>query len=134
MPPEWARAGFTSSSGRPEYPWALGKPADAVAYLFAIQLVAGGNRPDHSNNKVLWVTQEPPGGLRIKSHPLGRSEPQVAIGGQVSNGNQVPTIVDVPTPGCWVFDLSWGQPTKHTSTIGLDVLPEETLPAQPHRW
>jgi hypothetical protein len=133
MPPAWARSGFTISSGSPEYPWALGKPAEAVAYLFAIQLVAGGNRPDHSNNKVLWVTREPPEGLRMRSHPFGRSEPQVVISGQITNGNQVPSIVDVPTPGCWVFDMSWGQPTKHTSTINLDVLPEGTSPVRPTR-
>lgn len=130
-PPAWARAGFTSSAERPGIPWALGKPPDAVAYLFATQLVAAGSRPDHSNNKVLWVTKEPPEGLRIQGHPLGRSEPAIAITRQLTYGNQLPSIVDVPTPGCWSFDVSWGQRPKHMSTINLDVLPAGTLPARP---
>jgi len=127
-PPAWARAGFSVWSG---IPWALGKPPNAVAYLFAIELVAGGNRPDHRSNKVLWVTQEPPEGLRIQGHPLGRSEPAIVISGQITNGNQLPSIVDVPTPGCWSFDVSWGERTKHMSTINLDVLPAGTLPTRP---
>ncbi len=104
-PPAWARAGFSMWSG---IPWALGKPPNAVTYLFATQLVAGGDRPDHRSNKVLWVTQEPPEGLRIQGHPLGRSEPAIVISGQITNGNQLPSIVDVPIPGCWSFEVSWG--------------------------
>jgi len=127
-PPAWARAGFSVWSG---IPWALGKPPNAVAYLFATQLVAGGDRPDHRSNKVLWVTQEPPVGLRIQGHPLGRSEPAIVISGQITNGNQLPSIVDVPTPGCWSFEVSWGERPKHVSTINLDVLPAGTLPARP---
>jgi hypothetical protein len=130
-PPAWARAGFTFPAQGPGIPWAVGKPPDAVAYLFATQLVAGGSRSDHSSNKVLWVTQEPPEGLQIQGHPLGRFEPTIAISGQLTNGNQLPSIVDVPTPGCWSFDVSWGRRPRHMSTINLDVLPAGTLPARP---
>ena len=127
-PPAWAQAGFSAWAG---IPWAAGKPPNVVAYLFATQLVAGGNRPDHRSNKVLWVTRELPEGLRIQGHPLGRSEPEIVIAGQITNGNQLPSIVDVPTPGCWSFDISWGERPKHMSTINLDVLPAGTLPARP---
>jgi len=38
-------------------------------------------------------------------------------------------IVDLPTPGCWTFRLSWsahGQ--QQVSTINLEVVPANTLP------
>jgi hypothetical protein len=47
-----------------DVPWALGAPADAVAYVFTGQLVAGHSPPlNGSNNKVLWVVN----GTRIGS-------------------------------------------------------------------
>jgi hypothetical protein len=39
-----------------------------------------------------------------------------------------PSIVDLPTAGCWTFALSWSSNGKHTSTINLDVLPTGTVP------
>jgi hypothetical protein len=125
-PPTWA--GF---SGAGVVPWALGSPPDAVAYLFATQLVAEGLRPDGSSNKVLWVTRGLSRDLTIEGRPLGRSQPVVTIGGQIVDGNQLPSRVDVPTPGCWSFVVAWIRSSRQTSTIDLDVLPPGTLPTRP---
>jgi len=125
VPASWA--GF---SGAGVVPWAMGAPPDALAYLFATQLVAEGLRPDGSSNKVLWVTRGLSRDLTIVGRPLGRSQPVVTVGGQVVNGNQLPSLVDVPTPGCWSFVVSWIRGSRQTSTIDLDVLPAGTLPTR----
>lgn len=111
----------------------MGSPPDAVAYLFATQLVAGGQRPDGSSNKVLWVTRDPAQELTIEGRPLGRSQPVVPIRGRTVYGNQLPSEVDVPTPGCWSFVVSWSSGSRRTSTIRLEVLPAGTLPPRPSR-
>jgi len=125
-PPTWA--GF---SGAGVVPWAMGSPPDALAYLFARQLVAEGLRPDGSSNKVLWVTRGLSRDLTIEGRPLGRSRPAVTIGGQVVDGNQLPSQVDVPMPGCWSFVVSWTRSSRQTSTINLNVLPPGSLPTRP---
>ncbi|MGI8563941.1 MAG: hypothetical protein ACR2MZ_10385 [Candidatus Dormibacter sp.] len=128
-PPDWAQAGFTAQPGSPwRVPWALGKPGDALAYVFAGQLVAQGHRPDGTSNKILWVARSAPP-ERIEGRPLGRSGPVVEVLGGATNGNQVPTIVDVPTPGCWSFSVSWDGGKR--STINLDVLPAGATPLRP---
>jgi len=104
----------------------MGSGGNAVAFLFAIQLVAGGSpRSDGTNNKVLWVVQDAAlSNFVVKGHPLGNSEPTIEVAGG-------PSIVDPPSDGCWAFQLSWtadGQ-RQRTSAINLDVLPKGSLPA-----
>ena len=124
-PPAWAQGGFSIPRGSPWVPWALGKPGDAIAYLFATQLVAEGRRPDGTHNKVLWVVRDRAARFRVQGHPLGRLQPVVSIDGG-------PSIVDVPTAGCWTFQVSWDSHPSRTSIINLDVLPAGTLPPPLH--
>lgn len=125
-PPVWAQGGWTHPKGTPwDVPWALGTNGDSVAYLFAAQLVAGSSpRVNGTNNKVLWETKEDPSGgnVTVEGRPLGQSQPVVTITGG-------PSIVDVPTPGCWSFRLSWGTGGQQTSTINFQVLPTGTVPS-----
>jgi hypothetical protein len=125
-PPPWARAGF-SPDGPSPVPWALGTPGDALVYLFAVQLVAGGSRPDGSSNKLLWATRDPTDAMLVEGRPLGREQPVVTVRDQLAFANQMPSTVDVPSAGCWSFRVTWGQPSR-TSTIDLDVLPAGALP------
>jgi hypothetical protein len=119
-PPAWAQGGFTHTKGTPwPVPWALGTPGDAVAHVFAAQLVAGGRRPNGTSNKVLWVVRDNPSFV-VEGRPLGQTQPVVTVPGG-------PSIVDVPAPGCWTFQLSWGSHPRHLSTIDLEVLPADTL-------
>ncbi|MDQ2944065.1 MAG: hypothetical protein M3R21_10415 [Candidatus Dormibacteraeota bacterium] len=119
-PPAWAQGGWSHAKGTPwPVPWAFGTQGNTVAYLFATQLVAGNSpRADGSNNKVLWESKDNPsgGGVVVEGRPLGQSQPVVTIAGG-------PSIVDVPTAGCWTFRLSWSASGQHTSTINLEVLP-----------
>jgi hypothetical protein len=103
-------------------PWALGKPGDVVALLFAVQLVAGGNpRVDGSNNKVHWVVKDSPFNFVVEGHPFDRSQPVIGGPGGFSTD-------DVPTAGCWTYRVLWGAHNEHVSTVNLEVLPAGTLP------
>lgn len=122
-PPEWALAGFSGNATW--LPWALSDSGRSVAYLFSKQLVAGGVRRDGSSNKILWASKD--GGIpSITAHPAGAATPRIDISGQGTNGNQMPSSVDLPSPGCWSFELSWG---KSTDRISLEVLPKGSLPS-----
>lgn len=127
LPPTWARGGWNGVKGTVwPVPWAIGTGGGAVAYLFAIQLVAGGSpRTDGTNNKVLWVVKDAAvSDFVVRGHPLESANPVV----EVSGG---PSIVDPPSAGCWSFQLSWtaGGITRNTSTINLDVLPKGSVPS-----
>ena len=121
----WAQGGWTHPKGTPwDVPWAFGSQNSSVAYVFAGQLVAGPSpRVNGTNNKVLWVVEDHPfgDGATIEGHPLGQSQPVVTIVGG-------PSITDVPTAGCWTFQLSWkANGEQNTSTINLEVLPAGSL-------
>lgn len=118
-PPVWAQGGWTHTKGTPwPVPWATAVPADAVAFIFASELVAGsGPRSDGSANKVLWVVKDP-ADFMVEGRPLGQSQPVVTVAGG-------PSIVDLPTPGCWTFHVLRG---KQSSVINLEVLPAGSLP------
>lgn len=126
-PPIWAQGGWSHQRGTPwPVPWALGTDKDAVAFVFATQLVAGPSpRVNGSNNKILWETKDYPSGgnVTVQGHPADGPQPVVTVAGG-------PSIVDVPTPGCWAFRLSWtANNGSHSSTINLQVLPHGALPA-----
>ena len=125
-PPEWARAGLNYGAGDWALPWALSDSGNVVAHLFARQLVAGGERPDGSANKILWNVRDVAAGLQVIAHPDATTQPRITISGQMTNGNQMPSIVALPAPGCWAFAISWG--TKHDS-LSLQVLPAGSSPA-----
>lgn len=125
VPPMWAQDGWSVAKGTPwPVPWAFGTGDDAVAFVFANELVAGPSpRVNGSQNKILWLARDSPtgSGVQVEGRPLGQSQPVVTIAGG-------PSITDVPTPGCWTFRLSWGSSGQNSSTINLAVLPHGTLP------
>jgi hypothetical protein len=126
-PPTWAQGGWSVTKGDPwPVPWAMGSGGSAIAFVFAIHLVAGGSpRSDGSDNKVLWVVQDPSvNDFFVRGHPLDRSEPVIEVPGG-------PSIVDPPSPGCWTFQLSWNVNggSQRVGTINLDVLPKGSLPS-----
>jgi len=121
-PPVWAQGGWNVVKGAPwSVPWALGSGGNAVAFVFARQLVAGSSpRVDGTSNKVLWVAKGTASSFVVEGSPAGGTQVAVTVNGG-------PSIVDVPSPGCWKFSLSWGQ-SPATSTISLDVLPAGSKP------
>jgi hypothetical protein len=126
-PPTWALEGF---SGWPGIRWATSEPNSAVAILFAVQLVAKGARPDGSSNKILWVTQTPATDLTIVARRLGATGPPVTLSYPSTAGNQIPSIVDLPSAGCWSLQLHWGSVHPSEASLDLWVLPAGSTPSR----
>jgi hypothetical protein len=131
--PSWADVGGGG------IPWAVGRPPEVVGILFATELVAKGERPDGSTNKILWLTRTPISSrlLTLRAQPADAATPVVtqsidaAVTDVGSAGyQQFPSIVDLPNPGCWRINLSWGAGSTENSTFGLTVLPAGSLPAR----
>ena len=103
--PGWARAGFTPPT-RP-VPYVLGDGGDIVAILWAdhdpLQVPPAADR----NNKILWVSRVGSGDLNVRA-TLECSGKTVT---RSVSGGPGPSIIDLPSPGCWSFDLTWG--TRH---------------------
>jgi len=89
-------------------PYVIAHPPQAAGFLFANPLRAG--HPENPANKILWVVRAPRNGpLTIDAHPLGAALPAIHVlqPDNSSPGNIYPSIIDVPTAGCWEFDLHW---------------------------
>jgi hypothetical protein len=104
---------------RPVPTWANTGPAflrhvtsargDAIGFLFADPLTAPPGHSEHSN-KVLWVMRLPRLGspLVLEGRQAGRRNVvRIERSADSGPGEIYPSIVDVPTPGCWHFTLSW---------------------------
>jgi hypothetical protein len=100
--PEWARAGF--SEPEPVMPFVRSQSGNVVAIIFSEPLFAPP-RPD-ANNKVLWVWRE----LSVASSDVRMTARLDGTGPAVTMGLPSPvgpSIVDLPSPGCWRVTLSW---------------------------
>jgi hypothetical protein len=110
---------WTASAGGPtDLVQATSHDGNAVAFLFGNPLRAG--EPENPANKILWVVKQPRGmsDLEIAGHPLDAEAPTVAQSeaADSSPGEIYPSIVNVPSPGCWHFTLQWN---GNTDTIDL---------------
>ncbi|HXW80456.1 MAG TPA: hypothetical protein VEJ84_13210 [Acidimicrobiales bacterium] len=119
--PSWARAGF--SSPRPAMHYELGARGRIVALLWAYPLLSPP--PKTHNNKILWVSEVPPGASplvitaqrMVGALPTGPPVERQVVGGPG------PSIINLPTAGCWRLDLQW---SGHTDEMDLDYLPDVT--------
>jgi len=112
--PDWlTRAGDNNNPS--DLPYFITSPANAAGFLFSYPLRSGA--PSNPGNKILWVVGVPRDGnnLVVDAHPLGASTPVVHMSFEdnSSPGEIYPSEVDVPSPGCWHFDVTWG--SNHTS-------------------
>ena len=105
--PTWAQAGFTPPTQPMAY--VMGDNGDIVAILWAehdpLQVPPAADR----NNKILWVSRVGGGDLHIRA-TLESSGQTVTRSVQ---GGPGPSIIDLPTPGCWSLDLTWGTASDH---------------------
>ncbi len=102
--PTWARGGFTDPS--PTSPFAISKDGQMVAIIFADPLRSPA-KVGMPSNKILWVSKDATSAnstLRIS----GRIEGGTATMQATVAGGPGPSIIDVPSAGCWQFNLSWG--------------------------
>ena len=108
--PTWARGGFTPPD-RP-VPYVLSDRGDVVAILWADHDPLVAPPVADRNNKILWVP-------RVASPvgtPLVISATLTATGTTVTrtvDGGLGPSTIDLPAPGCWSLDLSWGDHHDH---------------------
>lgn len=109
--PTWARAGF--SDPEPSMPFVTSKSGAMVAIIFADPLISPAL--PNLGNKILWVTNNDDSvgdGLHITGHlENGSATMQTTV-----EGGPGPSLIDVPQPGCWQFDLAWG---SHRDTIDI---------------
>jgi hypothetical protein len=96
-------------------PWVqLGSPnTGVIGYFFSARspfLTAGASPPPGVSNKILWVEDDPTGGdLLILANPAGAAEPTVrlTVPPAGSPPGTYPSIISLPTPGCWHLAVSW---------------------------
>ena len=80
-----------------------------IGFLFADPLTAPAGRSNRTN-KILWIVRQPRFGspLMLNGRQAGKSKVvRIQRPADSGPGEIYPTIVDVPTPGCWHFTLSW---------------------------
>lgn len=90
-------------------PVAIARPAILAGFVFGYPLRAG--HPESPSNKVLWVVSvDRSGPLVVDAHPLDAAMPSVhyAFPDNSGPGNIYPSLVDVPTQGCWHLTFAWG--------------------------
>jgi len=100
--PIWARAGFTPSTQSVLH--MSGAVGDIVGVLFGqpLRVPASPGRA----NKILWISRVPvPVGSTLAIHATLENT-GLTVDRQVAGGPG-PSVIDVPRPGCWSFDLAW---------------------------
>jgi hypothetical protein len=115
-PPEWTRSAPTGLR------FVVSQHHDVAGFLFADPLVAPPDRVAY-NNKVLWVVRLPRLGTALVldgAGPTGASPVHLEHPADSGPGEIYPSIVDVPSPGCWHFTLQWA---GHTDEVDLRYVP-----------
>ena len=108
--PTWARGGFTPPDV--PVPYVLSDAGDIVAILWATHDPLVAPPVAGQNNKILWVP-------RVASPvgtPLQIRATLTATGTTVTrtvDGGLGPSTIDLPAPGCWSLDLTWGDHHDH---------------------
>jgi len=104
----WARSGLPPPDQ--PVPFVLGERGTILGVLFGQPLSAPA-APDRGN-KILWVTRDP--------HPPGPLTITAALDGAVATlevpEGPGPSLVDLPTPGCWRLTLAW---PDHTDRVAI---------------
>jgi hypothetical protein len=101
--PTWARGGFSD----PRIPHVVGKSQRIVAILFGYPLRSPPRQ--QRRNKILWVTRRTPDASALRIHAQ-RMSGYMPIGSPVRrkvSGGPGPSIINLPSPGCWRLTLRW---------------------------
>jgi hypothetical protein len=103
--PTWARGGF--SDRHPKIPHIVGRGGRIVAILFTQPLLS----PPRAGrtNKILWAARDAAtaADLRITAQRMNGNR---SVGDPVHRlvrGGPGPSIVDMPSAGCWRLSLRW---------------------------
>jgi hypothetical protein len=113
-------AGSLGKPGLDDVPWIKADPSSSqvTAFLFFVKptyththiyqpLHTGGAYSDGRSTKILWILDapNPPGevtitGIKVSS-PSETFQQTFPVAGSATPGANYPSIVNVPTPGCW---------------------------------
>lgn len=98
--PEWARV-LTPPETPTNYFEGVNRRIVGVPFGWPLRTV----QPSGRNNKILWVASNITGSgpLKIVATREGSGE---TVTREVANGPG-PSIIDMPSDGCWRFDLEW---------------------------
>jgi len=111
----------TWASTAPDIPWVADPTGMIAGFLFADPLRHG--HPENPANKVLWVVNGPRNGspLRVELRPIGEATPVVTDSFPADSfpGEIYPSIVEVPSAGCWHATFSWA---GHTAELDLSFV------------
>jgi hypothetical protein len=105
--PQWVHKLAGTSTYVDTVPYVLAAPPTVAGFLYGYPLRAG--HPTDRNNKILWLVNLGPraGALNITAHLIGATAPAVSTGAGFIPSGDAPSIIDMPEPGCWEFELSW---------------------------
>jgi hypothetical protein len=106
--PTWARSGFHPPTMA--MPYVLGARGAIAAVLWARHDPLVTPAPANRNNKILWVSKLPvPVGstLQITARQLIGGTAVGPVQRRTVAGGPGPSIIDMPTAGCWQFTLRW---------------------------
>jgi hypothetical protein len=93
----------------------LGAHGDIVAILWAKKNALHAPPLPDVGNKILWVSKIPLRPLNpLKIHAVLATTDQTFDTSVL--GGPGPSIIDLPTAGCWTLDLSW---SGHTDQVRL---------------
>ncbi len=98
--PTWARDGF--SDPRPRATHVRSEDGRMVAILFGP--LTSPSAPDR-NNKILWVERPDSSWTDLR---IVATLPRTGTTVTRELPGPGPSTVDLPEPGCWTLDLSWG--------------------------
>ncbi len=119
-------AGSLGKSGLEDVPWIRADPLSShvTAFLFFVEptyqqthtyqpLHTGGSYPDGSRNtKILWIVDASNApdtatitGVKVSS-PHETFQQTFSLAGSATPGANYPSIVNVPTPGCWQIQFN----------------------------
>jgi hypothetical protein len=124
--------------GLAQLPWVEASPTTTgiVGHLFyydnknvwrqrrlpRFRIYARGQSPDgRLSMKILWQTQRS-GGVLMKVHGIrlgGGGSFYQELSPTTSNARQFPSIISVPTAGCWRLTLTAGATTGHVTVIAV---------------
>lgn len=107
-PPRWAASGFTPGV---KMWYVMGSRDNIVGFLFGYPL--SHKHRESRTNKILWVARVdtpndvhysgPPGTMTIRARLVGSNRQAT----RVLKDAPGPSIVDMPSAGCWEFALAW---------------------------
>jgi hypothetical protein len=109
--PDWLTSAGAGNNPNDDVPYFITSPPIAAGFIFGYPLTAGAGQ--NGADKILWVVGVPRGGanLDITGYPVSTGTPVVHMSRTPDSGpgEIYPTLMNVPSSGCWHFNVSWGK-------------------------